>query len=954
MQLLPRAAEAGHISHMQHSVSDLASIPALASELLALTARTRESADADPFGNPVLSIALAVSRRIDQGTLTHDDIEELVRHLRDAAFADRAVRIAAYVGGTDAAANRQAMTAVAERLVRPDPADSAVPLATFRAAVERPRFAAVFTAHPTFALPPAVNHVLAEAASGRPSGETFASHRASGVKLEEEFAQAAVAIAHGRDALDKLNEAVLIAARGNWPGRWTEIAPSPVILTTWVGYDTDGRTDIGWWDTLRLRLRMKRMQLARVHAQVESLPEGAAVAARVASALEAVDTQLAAAPASQEPDAVAAFAHALIDLREQALTTTEPLDVLFRAAIAAAPEAAKLALSVARAGLRSHGLSLAHTHVRLNAAQLHNVVRQRVGLADPPEDPSHRRVLIGGINAALDTVTPVPVDFGALIAEGASAARLMMTVAQLVKHIDGATPVRFLIAETESGYTLLAALWLAKLFGIEKHIEISPLFETAEALESGIYVLEEALRSPHYREYLKATGRMALQFGYSDSGRYVGPLGATYLIERLRLKLGEALAKHKLTDVEVLFFDTHGESVGRGAHPGSLAERLTYLSPTAARRALKGAGIAVREESAFQGGDGYLLFGTPELATATVARIAEHAFPPEPRFGEAPPPPDPIYEETDFSADFFATCRAGMQELVEDAGYAALLGAFGPALLDKSGSRPAARQTDGMAGPAMIRHPRELRAIPNNSILHQLGWLANTLQGLGAAASRHPELFGDLRERSARFKNALALVHHAMAHSDLDVLRAVVATLDPGMWLDRAAHARVPGRRQALVSVARALERLDLWAQAQAMFRRIQADHVALRALWPDGPMMSDREMLLHSLRLALIHRIWLISTAIPDFSPRHGITRSALDGRILRLDIPSSVTFLTEVFPSAPDPSADRDFAEPRAPRTAAAYTREHAEIFAPMARLFGLVREVSTAVTHEVGAFG
>jgi len=948
------AAQTGHISHMQHSVSDLAGIPALADELLVLTARTREIADADPFGNPVLSIALAVSRRIDQGTLSFDDIEDLVRHLRDKAFADRAARIAVYVGGVDPAKNRQAMSALAERLVRPDPADSPVPLATYRGAVERARFAAVFTAHPTFALPAAVNHVLAETASGRPSGETFASHRASGVTLEEEFEQAALAIGNGRDALDLLNEAILIAARSNWPGRWTEIVPSPVILTTWVGYDTDGRTDIGWWDTLRLRLRMKRMQLLRVQAQVSAVPEGAAIAARVATALEAVDAQLAAAPTKQDPDAVALFAQALVGGREAAMTTTEPLDALFRTAMATAPEPAKLALAVARAGLRSHGLSLAHTHVRLNAAQLHNVVRQRVGLADPPEDPSHRRVLIGGINAALDTVQPVPVDFGALIAEGASAARLMMTVAQLVKHIDGATPVRFLIAETESGYTLLSALWLAKLFGIEKQIEISPLFETAEALEQGIHVLEEALRSPHYREYLKTTGRLALQFGYSDSGRYVGPLAATYLIERLRLKLAEALARHHLTDVEVLFFDTHGESVGRGAHPGSLAERLTYLSPTAARRALSASGIKVREESAFQGGDGYLLFGTPELATATVARIAEHAFPPEPQFGRAPPPADPIYEESDFSADFFATARAGMQELVEDHGYAALLGAFGPALLDKSGSRPSARQTDGMAGPALIRHPRELRAIPNNAILHQLGWLANTLQGLGAAAARHPEQFGELRERSARFRNALALVHHAMAHSDLDVLRAVVATLDPGMWLDRAAHARLPGRRHALVAVARALERLDLWAQAQAMFRRIQADHVALRALWPDAPMMADRLMLLHSLRLALIHRIWLIATAIPDFSPRHGITRATLDMLILRLDVPASIKFLSEVFPANPDPSADRDFAEPRAPRAAAAYTREHAEIFSPIARLFGLVREISTAVTHEVGAFG
>ena len=947
MRAVARPSGFGHSSHMQQQL--VATVPALARDLLALTARTRESHDADPFGNPVLSIALAISRRIDSGALTAEEIEGLVRHLRDAAFADRARRLAAYVGGTDPAATGAAMAALAERLVRPDPADSPVPLATFRALVERPRFAAVFTAHPTFGLPAAVAAALAATATGQPPDVCFPSHRSEGVTLGAEFAQAATAMAHGRDALDALTAALLAAARAAWPNRWTDIAPAPVILTSWVGYDTDGRTDIGWWDTLRLRLEMKRLQLVRLHGQIAPLPAGRAVTARLAAALAAVEAQIAAAPATPTPDQAAAFAHALIGGREAALVTPEPLDALFREAIAAAPETERMPLAVARAGLRSHGLGLAHTHVRLNSSQLHNVVRQRLGLADPPADPSRRRVLLGAINAALDAVQPVAVDFGALLAEGASAARLMMTVAQLVKHIDGATPVRFLIAETESGYTLLAALWLARLFGIERMVEISPLFETAEALEAGIRVLEEALRSPHYRAYLQATGRLAIQFGYSDSGRYIGPLAATYLIERLRLKLVEALTHHGLTGIEVLLFDTHGESVGRGAHPGSLADRLAYLSPPMARRALAAAGIATREESAFQGGDGYLLFGTPPLAAATVARIAEHAFPPQ-----AAPPPDPIYAEPDFSADFFASCRAGMQELVEDAGYAALLGAFGPALLDRSGSRPAARQADGMAGPAMIRHPRELRAIPNNAILHQLGWLANTLQGLGGAAARHPETFAELRERSARFRNALALPAHALAHSDLDVLRAVVATLDPGMWLDRAAHARIPGRRQALVAVARALERLDLWAQAQAMFRRIQADHVSLRAVWPDAPRLADREVLLHALRLAMVHRIWILAAAIPDFSPRHGVTRAALDQRLLRLDVPASLAFLGEVFPSAPDPATDRDYAEPRAPRAAAAYAREHAEIFQPMARYFALVREISTAVAHEVGALG
>ncbi len=921
---------------------------ALADALLGLVGRARARLESDPFGNPLLSVALDITRRVDRGEITDHDLAALVCHLRDTAYAARAGRLARYVGGADAAADEAALAALAARVVRPDPNDSPVPWARFRKRVERPRFSAVFTAHPTFALPAEVFSALAGAASGQGAAPAFASHRPPKITLEQEFTQAVAAMRNGRDALDWLHRALLIAAARNWPDRWVELAPCAVTLASWVGYDTDGRTDIGWWDTLRLRLRMKLLQLERLHAQVAPVAVAAGLADRIAVAIDAVQRQIAACPTGPDPDAVAAFAELLIGQRDAAIASPEPLLPLFAEAIAAAEDEARLALCVARAGLLGHGMSLAHTHVRLNSAQLHNAIRQRVGLADPPADKSRRRVLLAAINEALDRVQPVAVDFGAVMAEQASATKLMMTVAQIAKHIDTAAPIRFLIAETESGYTLLAALWLARLLGIEKRIEISPLFETAEALESGGRIVEEALRSPHYRAYLRATGRLALQFGYSDSGRYIGQLAATYNIERLRVKVVEALLRHDLQGVEVVLFDTHGESIGRGAHPGSLADRLKYLSPSGSRKVMADAKVPWREESAFQGGDGYLLFGTGALALATVTRIAEHAF------AEILPRSDPIYTEADFTADFFGQVRSAMAELVEDPGYASLLGAFGPALLDPTGSRPSARQTDGLGGPATIRHPSELRAIPNNAILQQLGWCANTLHGLGAAAARHPEPFTELRQTSRRFRRALDLAAHALAHSDIDVLRAVVASLDPGSWLDRADHAALPGRRQALVAIARALERLALWAPALAMFRRIQQDHLALRAAWPDAPRMATRELLLHALRLSLIHRIWLLGTEVPDFSPRHGVTRQALEDRILQLDVPAALAFLEEVFPTRSDPAAERAYGEAVAPRAVASYDREHAEIFQPMRKLFALVREIGTAITHEVGAFG
>jgi len=730
-------------------------------DLSATVARLLEAAATDPFADPVSSAALAISRRLDDGTLDLAALTVVLRRLGAAAFRARAERLAAYVGPP----GEPAFAELAARLLRPDPNDSPVPFAAYRALVEHPRYAAVFTAHPTFAMPGPTASLLAEAA-GAPCEIDPIRLRPGPITLAEEFDCAAVAIGHARDALDRFAEALFAAARTVWRERWCTLNPMPVLVASWVGYDTDGRTDIGFAETLRFRLRMKALQLARLRGQVGQGPLGD----RIAKALAAVSDQIAACPegTAPEPKSVQRFAHALIDRAQEALVSLEPLLPLFAEAIAAAPDdASRIRLAVPRAGLVSHGLALAHTHVRLNATPVHNALRHRLGFDASPEDRARRRGLLAAINTALDSVRAVPVDFGALLTESASAARLMMTVAQIVKHIDRSQPIRFLIAETETGYTLLAALWLAKRFGIERSVDISPLFETAEGLERGARVLEEALRSPHWRAYLRQTGRLCNQFGYSDSGRFVGQLAASYWIERLRLKLAETLRRYELSGIELVLFNTHGESIGRGAHPASLADRLEYLAPAASRAQFAAAGLTVRQESSFQGSDGYLLFGAPALAAATIARIAEHAFAPEPAEAVA----DPVYAEADWAAEFFGTIRLAMEALVEDPGYAALLGAFGPALLDPTGSRPAARQRDGLGGPAMIAHPHELRAIPNNAILHQLGWLANTLHGLGRAASRSPETFAELRARSPRFGRAMAMAEAARRRGSLEILR---------------------------------------------------------------------------------------------------------------------------------------------------------------------------------------
>ncbi len=256
-----------------------------------------ERQEEDPFGNPVLAISLLLSRRLDEGSLDIEDVGALVCRLRDDAFERRAASLARYVGLGPEPAWPSRLDRIAARLVRPDPDDSPVPLAQFRGAIQRTRFAAVFTAHPTFALATPVYAALAATASGTRTIPDLASQRPAVPGLDDEFELAAAAIERGRNAVDGLNRALLAEAARHWPQAWTGLAPRPVVLASWVGYDTDGRTDIGWWDSLRLRLRMKRLQLERLAAQLGALAAPpAALQARIEAAIGAVAAQIAAAP----------------------------------------------------------------------------------------------------------------------------------------------------------------------------------------------------------------------------------------------------------------------------------------------------------------------------------------------------------------------------------------------------------------------------------------------------------------------------------------------------------------------------------------------------------------------------------------------------------------------------------------------------------------------------------
>lgn len=928
-------------------------------DLAIALAAHRRAAEADPLANPVLAFARTTATAMAAGDLTTKAVADVVRDLTARAFLARADRFGAYLGEADPRANRAALDQLFETL-------AVQGFEAFDAALRRPAFGVVFTAHPTFALGHALSLALVELATGRTRDDrplddagraareqlarTTPHGPPEGLSLDLEHAWSVEALENAWDALETARASALGVARRHWPDRWRTLSPQLSTLATWVGFDTDGRTDVTWLVSLEKRLDLKRRAILRLREALAALPgPQPAEAVRMLDEAEAVVFgQLALAAAARSDSAqTAAFARAMTQGRVAGLADPAPLATILDAAVAQADDDTAARLLALRAGLAAQGLSLAQVHVRLNAAQLHAAIKPQIGLDTDPADPASRRAWFSAAEDLLAQTRPASINFGDLVDEPAPARRLMMSLAQTLKHIDAANPVRFLIAEAESGFTLLAALYYARLYGVEDKVEISPLFETEAGLERGEALFEEALRSPHYRQHLGAQKRLAIEFGFSDSGRFIGQMAATFRIERLRLRLAELIEAQGLTGLEAVLFDTHGESIGRGGHPRSLADRLAYAAPPRSRAEFFARGVGVREETSFQGGEGYLPFFTPAAALATMRAVMQFAYGPRPE-AEG----DPIYSEPAFASDFFATIQQAFSDLTEDPDYAALLSLFETRLLHRTGSRPEQRQGESQGRPRTLRHVGELRAIPNNGVLQQLGWLANSVYGVGAAAVRDAPLFQSQEATSPRFGRAMAMARQAAHLGDLAVTETYASILDPALWQARRAE-----DRRAFDALAALADKSGLHEALERVLRDLQADDLELK----DVVRVQDddrrrRLLLLHGLRGAALQEIARLAALIPPFAPHDGQTREQVQERLMRLDVAGALSCLEEVFPlHETDASAGADWGEPSdLPPDGQGHAAEHEALFRPLRVLHALCLDITSAVTHEIGACG
>ncbi len=902
-----------------------------------------------PLFNPVFQLSLDLSRMLENGELTLGECAAIIDELEEHALGKRAKRLHRMVAPVDKDDNQADLAA----------ALTEVDFASFKSRWESPQLHAVFTAHPTFLLTPGQSDAVARAAgTEKPVDPSVVGEERPNVTLAFEHERAMRAIAHAQGARDEIVSQVLAHAQATWPEDWHDLAPLPFRFASWVGYDMDGRTDITWSNSIGFRLSEKAQRLELYCAKLEAIDPAHRLLGELRPASDYAKERAADFAADlSDPAALSVAANRLTARDPRKLLSLKPfIDALEAEANEVGGERA-VALKTLAASMCADGLGMGWIHFRVNAKQLNNAIRRKL---DPSGaiDLSSKGAIVH-LRKAISEVTPHRSNFGALAIESSTAIRQFLAMAQILAHIDADAPIRMLIAECEDPATILAALYFAKLFGIEDKVDISPLFETESALEHGGRFLDELLSEEIYRDYARTRGRVSVQTGFSDAGRFVGQIPASLAIERLQGRLAEAMAKNGMEDVCALIFNTHGESMGRGAHPTSLEDRLTWpLSPWAKRRFAR-AGITLEPEVSFQGGDGYLWFSTPELALALLTRIATI----RPAYTDVDAPKDIFYRRTDLSLDFYRAIRDHQREHLESRTYSRAITAFGLGLLNPTGSRVSRRQSDINADREMSL--RQIRAIPHNAILQQLGYPVNVIAGIGHASEGNYDEVAALLRESERGRQLIRLVRCSNALASVKTVAAYGELFNSAYWASRPYRGTESHLTIACEGLAEYLVKDDRVGVFRRLASRLRVDALKLHRLLdlvPDESPAEEREDqrrhigVLQALRLALFQHMFIRAVSIPVFSRANDISRDDVLEMVFTLRIEEALTQLRRTFPTSFPSIADFQLDEPTDYPEGKDEGYEHIrrDFIDPIETAYALSLRISTSIANIFGAHG
>jgi phosphoenolpyruvate carboxylase len=408
-------------------------------------------------------------------------------------------------------------------------------------------------------------------------------------------------------------------------------------------------------------------------------------------------------------------------------------------------------------------------------------------------------------------------------APGVSAAEVVATfraMATIQERFGEAACHRYVISFTRGVDDVLAVLELARLAGstaiaatetaglapATPMLDVVPLLESADALESAGPILRDLLANEAYRRHLRARdNRQEVMLGYSDSNKESGFLAANWLLYRAQ----EALVREaRAAGVQLTLFHGRGGAIGRGGGPagraimaqapGSVDGRLKLTEQGEVIAARYGNPAIARRE--LEQLTGAVLLASTAAHDEAVARVAA--------------------DGAQLLDELAAVARRSYRALVwDDPAFARFFRAatpIGELSALRLGSRPATRGGKAQAGDRDGRGPDEgnnegdggdsiesLRAIPwvfawSQARLNLPGWY-----GLGSALASMRERAGKTGlDRLAELYRRWSFVASVLDNAELSLAKADMSV----------------ARRYASLAAGRDAERI--WARIEAEYER--------------------------------------------------------------------------------------------------------------------------------------
>ncbi len=568
---------------------------------------------------------------------------------------------------------------------------------------------------------------------------------------------------------------------------WSQFQPKMVTLANWIWGDTDGRGDVMPVDSFmgfverKVKFLEDSKQFLVQHLEGSELFQEIDHDYEILSGLyaegkEAILAEIAKGDQSR-------FMKCNVSPRQLELKVAQLIEELRDAG----NEEALIDAMLFRADLQNMGLMAARVHFRTNSDNVMDAADGVRGeLVDLQNQPNTR------------------------------AEDLLQVIGHLVRFIDADTPVRYLIAETRTEDPVLKLRELVEKHGLLDVVQISPLFEDRIGLEGAYQSVENMREDEKYDEYTEKKNEAAFQAGRSDSGRFVGQLASSLLLEQT----AEG-AQHHFGPRKVINFPTGGMSPGRGMHPRSLRDGLKMGVPPRVRNLSRG---PVVWEEALQGGDALKLIHGEMMARVTTWRAMEEMY----RSPTVEEMDDPFYDEefAEFREDLIESVADFHQELMDDPAYVELLCLFGT-MGPKYGSRKVKRSVDSEGNNGKERSGlSKFRAIGHNARLHMLAMFLTSFGGIGKAAVEiegFDQKFVFLVENSPRFRR---LIDHACCgfdFSDLEVFQAKVELVNPENVRSLELKALLEGEKKYDLVASAYQKIIAEYEAAKSVFKRFQS-----------------------------------------------------------------------------------------------------------------------------------